>query len=71
MLSQNQQVLHALQRGEHLTALRAVEEFGCLRLAARINDLRNDGYSVEKTVRALPNGKRIAVYSLANATYAA
>jgi len=38
--------------------------FGCFRLAARIQDLRDAGHTIETTFRTLPTGKTIAVYKL-------
>lgn len=64
MASQTTAVLRALRAGETLTAMRAVEEFGCLRLAARIDDLRVLGHDIESKIKKLPNGKRIAFYSM-------
>ena len=49
--------------------LTALTKFGCLRLAARINDLRNAGHIIITTTKELPNGKRVAQYSLLRRTY--
>ena len=60
-MTQNDQVLDRLQR-RPLTPLEALAEFGCLRLAARIKDLRNMGHSIN--TRIVRNGKkRWAEYS--------
>lgn len=61
--SQTQWVLQRLKLGP-LTALEALEGCGCFRLAARIQDLRNAGLSIETSLRTLPTGKTIAVYTL-------
>ena len=61
--SQTQQIEKHLLKGGKLTPLLALSKFGCFRLSARINDLRNDGYPVE-TRMIVKNGKRIAEYSL-------
>lgn len=44
--SQATQILKWLQSGKRLTPQDALREFGCFRLAARINDLRRDGYDI-------------------------
>jgi len=46
-----------------LTALDALEGCGCMRLAARINDLRADGHVIG-TEMASKNGKKFAKYFL-------
>lgn len=48
--SQKEAVLAHLQQYGHITPLMALAEYGCMRLAAVINDLRNDGYAI-KTLR--------------------
>lgn len=63
-MSQNDMVLSYLKRGKTLTALQALNKFGCFRLAARVHDLRNSGYDIVAADYELPNGKRIARYSL-------
>lgn len=42
----------------------ARREANCERLAARINDLRNDGHQIETVDKKLPNGKVVAEYHL-------
>lgn len=64
--SQAEQILEALQSGRDLTPLDALMEMGCLRLAARIHDLRAAGYPIQATTRTV-NGKTFAVYSLPTA----
>jgi len=62
-MSQEQLTLEALQKGE-LTALDALKQFGCLRLAARIHRLRELGHDIQSSIKKLGNGKHIAVYTL-------
>ncbi len=65
MKSQNAQVLKHLKSGLSLTSLQAFRMFGIMRLAARINDLKNKGHDIEsKPVEH--SGKRVALYSLAS-----
>ena len=46
-ISQKAQVLQALQAGLKLTPLDALTYFGCFRLAARIAELRSEGYPID------------------------
>jgi len=62
--SQSDRILEALLDGKKLTALDALEMFGCYRLAARIADIRARGYEVMTSYRVTPNGARIAVYRM-------
>jgi len=51
MKSQNQVILEYLKAGNTITAKRAERApFYCMRLAARIADLRRDGYHIETTI---------------------
>ena len=57
-------ILAYLREGNRITALEALELFGCFRLAARVHELRREGWAiVERTVETA-SGKRIAEYSL-------
>lgn len=40
-------ILLYLKEHGSITALDAIREFGCMRLAARISDLRERGYDIE------------------------
>ena len=61
-MSQAEWILMTLRR-KPLTALDALEGCGCMRLAARINDLRADGHVIG-TEMASKNGKKFAKYFL-------
>ncbi len=63
MMSQKLQILKRLQSGMTITPLSALSLFGCMRLAARINELRNEGYPIEG-VRFKYKGSRPIRYSL-------
>ena len=62
--SQTSGILDYLEKGGDLTAIEALNYFGCFRLAARINDLRNLGWNIVKESITTPTGKRVAKYSL-------
>lgn len=67
MRTQSQRIRDYLENGGELTPIDALNRFGCLRLAARINDLRRDGLSID-TLEGESNGKRFARYRLAGPT---
>lgn len=61
--SQIQQILKWLESGRKLTPIDALNRFGCFRLSARIDQLRNEGHHiVTQTIKK--DGKRFAQYSL-------
>ena len=51
-----------LDQGTHITALDALNWFGCFRLAARVYDLKQEGYDIEKYTQVNESGKRITYY---------
>ena len=61
--SQNARILKALKAGAKITPLDALNSFGCLRLSARIADLREQGYKIKNAWR-MEGGKRFAEYHL-------
>lgn len=62
-MSQTEMILSALKKGDSLTHLDALNLFGCLRLAARVSDLRNAGHVIDtETVKV--NGKAFALYRM-------
>lgn len=63
-MTQTDAILTALKEGRTLTPLDALSEFGCLRLAARVRDLRDAGHPIETTIEKNDNGKRFARYAL-------
>jgi hypothetical protein len=60
--TQNHKILRLLQHGS-VTPLRALSQAGCLRLAARIHELRAVGHSI-RTDYITRRGKTYARYSL-------
>ncbi len=61
-MSQTIDILNHLKR-KPITPLEALHSYGCLRLAARVADLRESGHIIETTM-VKHNGKRFAQYSL-------
>lgn len=63
--SQCAMILDWLQRGFSLTQMQALDKFGCMRLASRIDQLRNRGYNIKTNmVRNEFTGKKYADYTL-------
>lgn len=60
--SQNTRIAAWLNAGNTITSLEALSRFGCMRLASRINDLRNRGMNIGMRKVTLPNGKIVAQY---------
>ena len=59
--TQNQMLKTILDQGTHITPLDALNMIGSMRLAARVYDLKQSGYPVDKYVREV-NGKRVTYY---------
>lgn len=68
-MTQNDRIEMALRNGEALTPLDALRRFGCLRLGARIFELRANGVPIEKRIVAVDtangDGAHVAEYRLA------
>lgn len=64
-MTQAAQILHYLKDGHKITPLVALKRFGCLRLGARIWDLKRDGIKIKSELVEVGPGKRVARYSLA------
>ncbi len=57
-------ILKALQQGDRLTHLDAEKRFNCLRLGARIYDLKQQGHNIISERITVPSGKTVAQYRL-------
>lgn len=62
--SQCKQIAEWLRSGRSITWPESMELCGCQRLASRINDLKNQGMVINSERIVLPNGKRVAKYTL-------
>ena len=60
--AQTDLILAALVRGDKLTPLDALRRFGCLRLGARIWDIRQRGVAVQRKMVKTGKGKNVAMY---------
>ncbi len=64
-MSQSAWILGQLKRGYRLTPLDALHGCGCMRLGARIYDLRQAGHKIIGVLRKGPTGKHFSEYRLA------
>ena len=62
--TQNQRILAHLKAGHRLTPLEALDRFGCMRLGARIWDLRQEGHDIRDRLVSR-GGAHVAQYWLA------
>lgn len=65
MNTQKTQILHHMRHRGSINPLLALKLYGCFRLAARIEELRRDGWLINSTMVS-HRGKRYAAYSLAH-----
>lgn len=67
--SQKEQILAHIEKYGSITPLEAQQFYGCMRLGARIWDLRRDGYDIVSEIVEVPtknDGKaRVAQYRMA------
>ena len=61
-MSQEDQIREWLEAGNAITPLGALRMFGCMRLSARIYDLRRTGMEISATTVKSSNGKHYASY---------
>ena len=66
-MTQAQKILRDLKRGKRITPMDALRNYSCMRLAARIYDLRFQGHNIKDRMKPVKNGKAVAEYRLAKA----
>lgn len=61
--TQCQEILAAMETGRELTQLDALRDFGVMRLASRISDLRSQGHPIAKRMKRVTarNGRVCSV----------
>ncbi len=62
-MTQTDVIRSHLINGNSLTPIDALQQFGCFRLAARIDELRKQGLDIE-TIKERRNGKSYARYQI-------
>jgi hypothetical protein len=60
--AQTKLIKKQLEYGVPLTPLKALDYFGCLRLSARIYDLRKKGMDIKARIITTNSGKRVSEY---------
>jgi hypothetical protein len=61
MKTQTDMILTDLERGQTITPLDALNNYGCMRLASRVHELKKDGFDVRKKT-IIRDGKSYAAY---------
>lgn len=54
-LTQCERIIQFIEENGSITQLDALREFGCMRLASRISDLKKMGYAVDKRMEKSKN----------------
>lgn len=54
-MTQTEKILEFMKENGSITPMEALSEFGCMRLAARIADIRADGVNVVSTMEQSKN----------------
>ena len=62
--SQEKRLLKHLQSGKTITAIEALKQYECFRLASRISNLNKKGHNIKCEMIELKSGKRIGQYKL-------
>lgn len=53
--SHEKMILDYMRKHGSITAMDAIRDFGCMRLASRVSDLRDDGYNIETVLEVGKN----------------
>lgn len=64
MKTQTDEIREHLERYGSIEPLEALSKYGCYRLSARINQLRNDGLHIVTEMQTSNNGRTYAMYRL-------
>ena len=65
-MTQQQVILEHLETYNSITPLDALTRYGIMRLAARVSELKSEGYPIVATMKK-HNGRRYASYTLGEA----
>tara|TARA_R110000868_G_scaffold150221_1_gene373217 strand:- start:569 stop:796 length:228 start_codon:yes stop_codon:yes gene_type:complete len=63
-MTQCEQLLEAMKRGEQLTVAEAMARYGVYALSQRCGELIRQGHPVNVEMITVPSGKRVAKYSI-------
>lgn len=56
------EILSALQNGERLTPLLALQRYACLSLSQRVSEFKRQGWPILSRMVPLPSGKKCCEY---------
>ena len=62
--AQNHKILQHLKTGKSISPLEAINLCGCMRLAARVFDLRDEGWPIHCEKRPVGFNRRVGFYTL-------
>lgn len=68
-MTQLELLAEALDRGERLTMLTAINQYGIGALSQRIGDLKRSGYPVDSRTITTPTGKHVSEYFRGGVAY--
>lgn len=54
-MTQNERILHHIETYGSITQLEALQEYGCMRLASRITDLKRKGIKIKRITETSRN----------------
>lgn len=54
-MTQNERILHHIETHGSITQLEALQEYGCMRLASRITDLKRKGVKIKRITETSRN----------------
>lgn len=63
-MSQKKRIREHLEKGHPISPFMALKHFRCMRLAARVNELRNEGLDIHTEFVSSGKGDRYAVYRM-------
>ena len=63
-MSQKDDILNALRRGDRLTSLECHSRFGCNDTSKRMNQLRRDGWPIPPAKMYCENGHKFGVWEM-------
>ena len=64
-MTQAETLLAALQRGEQLTTLDALQRYNVMAVSQRMTELQRKGFPIRSEIVKTPTGKHVARYSWA------
>jgi hypothetical protein len=64
MQTQAEKILEHLRNGQTITPLEALRKYGCLRLGARVWDLKQKGANIDTRIIKTETGAHVAEYSI-------